>query len=406
MTPVSWVITPPDLIEQIVAVLLGNRYDRCFRIRPSRGDGGLDILVPTEMPGHFDDYHVKRFATKLERPQKRQIVGSLEAAIKTHNDPDAPFLIDTWYLTLPLILTREQRGWLASEAERLESPFSVEWRDYDFLERLAADYPQVIDYYLHDGKDRLDAQIKALRDLGQLGISDTGAVLEPKDVVERLGSLGQALNREDPHYRYDFEVTEREPLLFERPHLLASVIAGLPGSFVTFHVYARYPDAVWDRPLPISFNVSEASLTAEQLKEFNNMVRYGTAMTPAVAKLDEEDYANIVSVGRLLRGELVPITWTSITAHIRADVSFGQGVLKTTQSLTVTFMGDSYDVGQVNTYLLSPRIEAEFDAKPDADGTIPITIIPDENDQAITTSRDLTPDEAQALSVNVDTASA
>jgi hypothetical protein len=64
--------------------------------------------VPTATPGHFDDYQVKRFATNLEGNQKRHITESLEWAIQTHNDPDSPFHIDAWYLTLPLNPTREQ----------------------------------------------------------------------------------------------------------------------------------------------------------------------------------------------------------------------------------------------------------------------------------------------------------
>lgn len=586
MAPVPWVTTPPDLIEQIVAVLLGNRYDRSFRIRPSQGDGGLDVLVPTATPGHFDDYQVKRFATKLEKPQKRQIIASLEAAINTHNDPESPFLIDTWYLTLPLNRTREQYKWLQDEVARLEPPFEVEWRDYDFLERLAADYPQVIDYYLRDGKDRLNEQIRVLRDLGQLGVSETGAVLEPKDVIERLRNLGQALNREDPHYRYDFEVTERKPVLFERPHIVASVIAELPGRYVTFHVYARYPDSVWDRRIPISFNISKAELTPEQLEEFKNMVRYGTSVNlpesavssinidlpgglglvdgsgsiglgparstidlprrvvwaivppdttepltelvfemeaptrgesgggqlcgidstgvvaatmrfeppdgekrmvsisvnvidstgkpvrqvlpgvqflhqfnapnrlalgpeygvltvvdefalpdfsqtipattvefveslvaisqrsgksialPGLGELDEEDYTNIIGVGRLLRGDQVPITWTSITGHIGPGISFNEGVLSTSQDLAVTLSGESYNLGRFYTYLLSPRIEVNLNAEANSQGLFPVTISPDENNAAIMTINMITPDEAHALSLNFDAGSA
>lgn len=590
MAPVPWVTTPPDLIEQIVAVLLGNKYENTFRIRPSKGDGGLDVLVPTTESGHFDDYQVKKFASKLGSNEKRHNIESLEAATKTHNDPDSPFLIDTWYLTLPLNPTREQYKWLDDEVERLKPPFKVEWRDHVFLERLAADYPKVIDYYLHDGKDRLNEQIRNLRDFAKLGESETGATLEPSDVLERLSSLRQALNGEDPHYRYDFEVTEREPILFERPDVLASVTAELSGCYVTFHVYALFPDAVWDRRVPISFNISEAELTDEQLEELNNMVRYGTPMSlpesavsninidlpgglglvngsgsvilgparstmdrptrvvwaivppdaaeplaqlvfemevptrgasggcrihgvdttgvvaasmrfeppdgesrtvsvsvniidptgkpvrqvlpglrflhhftapnrlalgpeygllnvvdefvlpdflqtipaiavelveslevisrrsekdisfPSLGELDEEDYTNIISVGRMLRGELVPITWTVITAHMHADVwrenSFSNGVLRTTQGLVFTFLGELYDVGQLNTYLLSARIEADFDAEPDEHGTIPITIVPDKNDQAVTTSRVLAPNEAQTLSVDFQTGSA
>lgn len=52
--------------------------------------------------------------------------------------------------------------------------------------------------------------------------------------------------------------------------------------------------------------------------------------------------------------------------------------------------------------LLSQRIEAESGAEPDDDGMIPITIVPDKNDLAITTSRVLALDEAQAHSAEFE----
>lgn len=97
-----WVTTPPDLIEQIVAVLLSRRHPEALRIRASQGDGGLDVLVPAATPGYVDNYQVKKFATSLGDSQKQQIRESLKAARDTHNDQANPFLIQTWLLTLPM----------------------------------------------------------------------------------------------------------------------------------------------------------------------------------------------------------------------------------------------------------------------------------------------------------------
>ena len=139
----------------------------------------MDVLVPAARPGYFECYQVKRFATNLEDSQKRQIVESLKRARDTHNDPSNPFLIETWLLTLPLDPTREQYQWLRDEATDANVPFDVEWRGLVFLEGLAADYPQVIDYYLRDGKDRLEGSVAALRDLAQLPASRSGTALKP-----------------------------------------------------------------------------------------------------------------------------------------------------------------------------------------------------------------------------------
>ena len=572
-----------------MAVLLGNKDERAFRIRPSKGDGGLDVLVPAEREGHFDDYQVKKFATNLDDNQKRQIVESLTRARDTHNDPDSPFLIDTWYLTLPLNPTREQYKWLKDQAADLGVPFKVEWRGLDFLEKLAADYPQVIDYYLRDGKDRLEGSIVVLRDLAQLSVSATGAALEPRDVVERLGNLRQALNRDDPHYRYDFEVTANLPYSFDRPYLVTSVSEGTPNGYVTFHVYARYHGATEDRPIPITFNISQAELTPEALTAVNDMMQYGTPINlpesavtdinidmpaglglehgsgslylgparrpsdqpsrvvwaiipadsteplaqlifemeaptwgmsggmrvhgvdttgvvtatiridplenekrpvsisvsaidpvgkpvaqvlpglrflrqytaphrlafgreygplkaideiplpesqqsvpaialeyvesleaisrrsgklielPDLAEVTPEDYTNIIGVGSVLRGERVPVTWSAMEARfhpgvIDPDTPTNQPMM-TSQDVSVIISAVQHDLGQFYSYLLSPRIEGDLKAAPGADGKIPVTIVPGDNNDAVMTSQPLTVEEAQGLVAKGDAGS-
>ena len=120
MAPVSWTTTSPDLIEQIVAVLLSRRHPEAVRVRASQGDGGLDVLVPSTTPGYVDNYQVKRFTTSLGDSQKAQIRSSLKAARDTHNDPANPFLIQTWLLTLPLDPSGPEIAWLAKAAAQAQ----------------------------------------------------------------------------------------------------------------------------------------------------------------------------------------------------------------------------------------------------------------------------------------------
>jgi hypothetical protein len=49
--------------------------------------------------------------------------------------------------------------------------------------------------------------------------------------------------------------------------------------------------------------------------------------------------------------------------------------------------------------LLSARIEGDLNAEPGPDGTIPIALVPNDNNQAIMTNQWLTPDEAKQLTV-------
>ncbi|HEV2402999.1 MAG TPA: hypothetical protein VGS08_02240 [Candidatus Saccharimonadales bacterium] len=365
-----------------------------------------------------------------------------------------------------------------------------------------------------------------------------------------------------------------------RPYLVSSVVEGVPGGYVTYHIYARYPDATADRPIPITFNIVEAELSPETLDALNNMLHYGTPVSlpesaisdinidmpaglglehgsgsvylgparassdqpgravwaiipvesmepvaqltfemeaptrgisggmrvhgvdttgvveatiqidppgegdrrvslsisivdpagkpvgqalpglrflrvfsqpnrlafgreygplsiadgiplpetshsvPAIAleytesleaisrrsgklinlpdlnQVDKEDYRNIIGIGRVLRGERVPVTWTSITAHTRPGTSELEAIanpLATSQNLTLQLSGVQHDLGQFYTYLLSARIEGDLNAEPDSNGNIPITIVPDGSDQAIMTNYWLTPEEVREM---------
>jgi hypothetical protein len=582
VAPVSWATTPPDLIEQIVAVLLSRRHPEAVRVRASQGDGGLDVLVASTMPGYVDNYQVKRFTGNLGDSQKAQIRKSLKAARDTHNDPGNPFLIQTLLLTLPLDPSVPEMTWLATAVERLSLPFEVEWRPLPFLEGLVTDYPEVIDYYLHDGRDRLQDTIANLRDLSRLPPTATGAAIEPGDLTSRLASLLQALNRQDPHYRYDFEVTAEPPILFDRPYLVASVIDGGPEGYVTFHVYARYAAAPEDRPIPIRLSVSGADLTPEATDAVEAMLRFGrpvdlpasaisdveidmpgglgvagasgdirigptrsdgdqpsrviwaivppdsvqpvsqlvfdmeaptrgqlgglfvqgtdttgvvaasitvdppgdehptirlsvslidpegkpirqvlpglrfagqftapnrlafgpeygpltaadslplpepppaipaavvayaealgiisqqanaTIVLPELPTLTADDFASVIGTVDILRGEPGYGTWTSIPAHPRPGQFDPQlyttpGPVLTDQPLTVSIAGVEYNLGSAHSYLPSARIEGDPGAAPGPDGTIPVTLVPGENNDAIRSVRELSTDEVTEL---------
>ncbi len=263
MSSVPWVTTSPELVEKIVAVMLSRENERAHRIRASKGDGGLDIVVPTgpKLPGPVTDYQIKYFATNLSGNQKAQIEHSLLSARDTHLDPASGFTIDLWLLTLPLDQTREQSEWLASLATTHEIPFPVEWRGLNFLDGLAAKYGDVVDYYLSDGRVRLESSIKDLR--GLVGLpdgSDPGHLLLPADVYKPLSNLFLALNRDDPHYRYEYELTAVPPPPVFRPGLVASASRTEGGVCITVHIIARYELATVDVPVPISIQIDPSTM--------------------------------------------------------------------------------------------------------------------------------------------------
>jgi len=538
--------------------------------------------VPSATPGYKDNYQVKRFTAGLGDSQKAQIRASLTAARDTHNDTGNPVLIKKWLLTLPMDPSGPEMTWLAGAASRLKVPFEVEWRPLPFLEGLVTDYPEVIDYYLHDGHDRLKGLIADLRAVTQLPPAATGAAVEPGDLTGLLAPLLRALNRQDPHYRYEFEVTAKPPILFERPWLVASATDSQPEGYVTFHVYARYALAPQDRPIPVKFSVSGAELTPEAAEAVEAMLRYGrpvdlpaaavrdlsidmpgglsiadasggikigptrsaadrpsritwalippdslqpvaqlvfdmeaptrgplggmhvrgtdttgvvaasittdpptddhpairlsvtlidpegkpirqvlpglrfaghfarpnrlafgpeygpltaadslplpepppalrsqvllyaealstiseyanaTITLPDLPVLTADDFATVVATAGMLRGEAAFGTWTAIPAHPKPD-QFDRslysvpGRVCTTQPLTVTVAGVEYNLGSAITYLPSARVEGDPDVGPGPDGTIAVTLVPGDNNDAIRSVRELSTDEVHDL---------
>lgn len=278
MDPVEWSVPSADAVEAVVGYLLCRENPEAMRIKPSRGDGGIDILVPVPgRPGVVEIYQVKSFTgdggRNLTSSQKRQIRESLDR-LRTYCAETGLEVVD-WYLALPMLPTNETRIWFNELA--VEQPFPCHWRGRDYLDVLAARYPEVIDYYLRAGRERLSsamtsmasalrlAQRAARRSTGAEDPVDEPRPLAPADTVDGLVGLHDLLNRDDPHYRYDLAVTASAsaPTLDRSEHLLvAAVQYGYPGSgsddgtVVTIKVYARCRMAVHERPVPGSFSVN------------------------------------------------------------------------------------------------------------------------------------------------------
>ena len=76
MSAVEWTRLSGEQVEELVAVLLCRKFPAATLVRPSKGDGGLDVLVP--LSGGGDEvYQVKKFASNLSAAQKTQIEKSL-----------------------------------------------------------------------------------------------------------------------------------------------------------------------------------------------------------------------------------------------------------------------------------------------------------------------------------------
>lgn len=283
MTAIPWTVVDPDTIERMIAVGLCRRYQHARRIKPSRGDGGLDVLVPPGQSSfHVENYQVKKFADGLNDSRKNQIKKSLKTAIATQQDTTSRYTISKWYLTLPMDLTREQETWLADLAAELEAPFPVEIFGLTEIEDLLLESPNIREYYLGDGMEKVREilnQMSSLTGLNNLTTDPTR--IEPGDAANTLADLHKHINAADPHFSYDYEVTKDVPVINPRNGLVASVIARTSpeAPHVTWHVSTKYDTALEDRPIPGSYTVYPERMTREQREAWERWRDYGTPVT-------------------------------------------------------------------------------------------------------------------------------
>ncbi|MFB7263929.1 hypothetical protein ACFCXH_17525 [Streptomyces nojiriensis] len=277
MARIEWSRLGGDEVEEVLAILVCRRHPKAERIRPSRGDGGIDILLQDD-DGSFTVLQIKKFSSNLSSSQKKQIEKSFTRLVTYAAERD--MTITEWSLVTPLDRTNENKTWFEGVTAVVD--FKVSWHGLPYVEGLAAEYPDVIDYYLRDGKDRLQSAIAELSSLLRMRsqIEKSDDAYGPRDAFNSLSSLHRLLNSQDPHFRYDFDVSSihQESPLSGLPGLVGTVREGDGDSFVTVKIFSKFDDAVNVRPIPFSFKVLlRENPEAEQA--VNNFHDFGTQAT-------------------------------------------------------------------------------------------------------------------------------
>ncbi len=291
MARVEWTRIEPGDIEQVVAILLCRENPAAVRPRPSRGDGGIDILVPLDNAGTVAVYQVKSFKANLTSGQKAQAERSFRRLMDYASVRG--LRVAEWYLTMPLNPTNENLQWL--EGFTTGHGLLAQWRGLDFLEGLAADYPSVIDYYLRDGKDRLQAALESLttvlRTVMRTGLraeaDEPKGALEPAEAVRTLAALHATLNEHDPHFAYDYSVDTVRPEVADQPGLVAAVQDGDGKRWVTIKVLARCAESLAERPVPLSILIT-AEPGSDLERDLEAFDKYGTPFTAPTGTTDAE----------------------------------------------------------------------------------------------------------------------
>jgi hypothetical protein len=188
--------------------------------------------------------------------------------------------------------TNEERKWFGELTA--DAAYPRQWRGLTYVEGLAETYPDVIDYYLHNRRERLDTVVGQLSDVIRLGHGlagaehGTGQPLSPADVESGLTGLYAALNAHDPHYRYSFSVDAQRIEVHNEPFLLAVAQRTTDVACVTFRIYAKFAEGERERPVPIAIGLqfpSDAPET-EAIQDFNDFGAPVTVEDPDGDKIE------------------------------------------------------------------------------------------------------------------------
>lgn len=248
-------------------MFVNREHPRSVRITPSIGDGGVDIVDAGTGPEDADDvYQVKKYTEPLTSRQKSEVEGSLKTLASDERWTDLH--LGTWYLVTPWDPTPEAYNWFKKLAVKYE--VTAVWHGLTYVEQLAAKYPDVVDYYLHGGANRIEAAYQAVMALDR--VHRHGAALGVPEVVSRIQKAVPTLDT-DPHYRYELRFGEGQlqPAL-QRPGLVMTTIVGegKAGRWAAVDVIARCAASTEVRPITITgkFVVNSGDTFAQALSDF------------------------------------------------------------------------------------------------------------------------------------------
>ncbi|MFC9356440.1 restriction endonuclease [Rhodococcus sp. NPDC057014] len=281
MSLIEWSRLPGEAIEDAVAMLLCAENFEATQVQPGKGDGGIDVFVPISDDLSIREiYQVKRYSKRLTSSEKRKIKNSLDKVVNTAKDQG--WTISVWRLVLPLNPTPNDLRWLDTLSK--DHLFPCRWVGLNRIEALVAKHPQITDYYLRDGRERLQQQMDRLTAIiARRETRESGEELRPIDVTSDLRSIYSALNECDPHYRYEISMTANPPSASSdapanSPGLVAIFSTGSEGSWVNVSIFARSLAAMEKRPITGTFKVNVPS-DAPVRESYDKFINYGTPVS-------------------------------------------------------------------------------------------------------------------------------
>lgn len=147
MERISWDRYAGEDIEHLVAMLIYREHERSTNFRPSRGDGGIDIIEPIGND-EYVVYQIKRYSANLTSTQKDAIESSLKRLMEFTKDKT--MRIQRWVICMPLAPTPENYEMIRGLSNTYSIP--IDWMGLAEIESLLTKYWEVADYYLFGGK--------------------------------------------------------------------------------------------------------------------------------------------------------------------------------------------------------------------------------------------------------------
>ena len=264
-----------------MAVLVGQEHPGAIRRTPSSGDGGVDLLID-----EGDGWHVRQikgFVGRLDGNRRRKIEKSFADVLK---DPRLGRPILRWSLTVPIDPTSGEQRWF--EELTADASFPCNWDGEIYWHGMAASQPHVIDYYLRDGRARVEGRSDALLSAARA----PSAPLSALDVAGHLGLLRASLNRDDPHYRYEFSTGAAAPDPASLPPgiVLAVSTSMDDGQLLTVFVIERHRYSTEDSPIggTLTVRVRDPDRGIDLREAFDEFRTFGVGVDLPDGTLDAE----------------------------------------------------------------------------------------------------------------------
>lgn len=290
---IPWTRYSGEDVESVLATFISLEVRNAIKIRPSRGDGGIDLIVYLDAET-VDIYQIKKFAENLKNSQKAQIENSWQELSAT--TAVLHVKINSWHLVMPLDPTNENLRWAKELVEPSGTKFI--WDGLSRVDGWASKYPEVIDYYFSNGKEEISEYAAKLLSMANLPDCSDPVILE-----NRLRDLCSNLDKLDPYYAYSVHVLseydKRDDFCTRAPGVVMSQILVTPGAGrIAIDVIEKTPIASMLHPL--TFSVKIIAGTDEEKEQVQNYIEYGMPFTSLPAEVIDQDCQ--LPVGRSYEG--------------------------------------------------------------------------------------------------------